>query len=75
MLVKPRIFWCQKTLRRPQLEGVSLSDLEKRMMYFTESDASSCDDPLALNEEFDTHYEMPNYEAKISKLWVMLINA
>jgi len=56
-------FLVEKTAEQAQLEGVPLSDLEKRMMYFTESDASSCDDPLALNEEFDADYEMPNYEA------------
>ena len=61
-------FLVQKTTEQAQLEGVPFSDLEKRMMYFTESDASSCDDPLALNEEFETQYETPKYEAKISQL-------
>jgi len=34
------------------LEGVPLADVEKRMMYFTESDAASCDSPIELNDEF-----------------------
>src|SRR5207302_5642125 len=42
--------------------------LEKRMMYFTESDPNSCADPIALNEEFESQYDTPEYEAKISRL-------
>jgi hypothetical protein len=61
-------FLVLKAAEQAQLEGVALSDLEKRMMYFTESDASSCDDPLALNDEFEAQYETPKYETKISEL-------
>lgn len=61
-------FLVQKTAEQAQLKGVPLSDLEKRMMYFTESDPSSCDDPLALNDEFEAQYQTAKYEAKIAKL-------
>jgi hypothetical protein len=50
------------------LEGIPLSDLEKRMMYFTESDASSCENPIALNEEFEAQYDTTEYETKLSQI-------
>jgi hypothetical protein len=49
-------------------ENVPLADIEKRMMYFTESDATSCDNPLELNDEFEAQYDTAEYEAKISRL-------
>lgn len=49
------------------LDGVSLSDLEKRMMYFTESDDAT-EDAAQLNDEFEAEYETAAYEAKVSKL-------
>src|SRR5579871_5105257 len=44
----------------------SISDLERRMLYFTEEDG----DPsmLDLNDEFERQYDMDQYEAKISRL-------
>jgi hypothetical protein len=38
------------------------------MMYFTESDASSCDNPVELNDEFEAQYDTAEYETKISRL-------
>ena len=49
------------------LEGAPLSDLEKRMMYFTEGAVAS-EDPIKLNEEFEAEYDSDEYEAKISRL-------
>ena len=57
----------QQTAEQAQLEGVPLSELEKRMMYFTESGYVP-EDPIALNEEFEAQYETDEYEAKIAKL-------
>ena len=37
-------------------------------MYFTESDPASCANPLKLNDEFESQYDTPEYEAKISRL-------
>jgi hypothetical protein len=45
------------------LEGAPLSDLEKRMMYFTESGYVP-EDPIKLNEEFEAEYDSDKYEAK-----------
>jgi hypothetical protein len=58
----------QQTVEQAALEHVPLTDLETRMMYFTESDPASCADPIALNDEFEQEYEMPEYEAKMSRL-------
>ena len=45
-----------------------LADVEKRMMYFTESDAASCDSPIELNDEFEAQCDTKEYETKISRL-------
>jgi hypothetical protein len=60
-------FLVQQASEQAALEGVQLSDLEKRMMYFTESD-SSCENPAALNEEFEAKYNTDEYETKVSEL-------
>jgi hypothetical protein len=50
------------------LECVPLADVEKRMMYFTESDVASCDNPIELNDEFEEQFDTKEYETKISRL-------
>jgi hypothetical protein len=50
-------FLVQQAAEQASLEAVPLSDLEKRMMYFTESDASSCEYPIELNDEFEAQYD------------------
>jgi hypothetical protein len=59
-------FLVQQAAEQAVLENLPLSDLEKKMMYFTESDPSSCNKPLELNEEFEAQYDTDEYEAKIS---------
>jgi len=61
-------FLVEQTAEQAALENVLLSDLEKRMMYFTESDPASCDNPIDLNEEFEEQYETEAYELTISRL-------
>jgi hypothetical protein len=61
-------FLVDQTVRQAASEGVQLSDVEKRMMYFTESDTDSCENPIQLNNEFETQNETREYETKISKL-------
>ena len=51
------------------LENVPLSDLEKRMMYFTETDPASCENPLDLDADFEEQYDTGEYELKISRLF------
>jgi hypothetical protein len=60
-------FLVEETAAQASLEGVPLSDIERRMMYFTESEDAG-EDPLKLNEEFAAEYDSEQYEAKISQL-------
>jgi len=60
-------FLVAQTAEQAALEGVPLSDLEKRMMYFTES-KDAVEDPATLNEEFEARYDAPEFEKKISRL-------
>jgi hypothetical protein len=61
-------FLAQQTAEQATLDNVSLSVIEKRMMYFTESDSTSCDNPLKVNDEFEAQYDTAKYEPKISRL-------
>jgi hypothetical protein len=61
-------FLVQETTEQAARENMPLSDIEKKMMYFTESDAASCDNPVELNDEFEAQYDTSEYEAKVSRL-------
>lgn len=65
-------FLVQQTAEQAALENVPLSDIEKEMMYFTESDAASCDNPIELNDRFEAQYDTPTYERK---MWQLLHHA
>ncbi len=60
-------FLVRQTADQAEREGISLSDLEKRMMYFTESE-DAVENPIALNEEFEAQYDTAEYETKIAGL-------
>jgi len=60
-------FLVQQIVDQATLENLSLSDLERRMLYFTESDDVS-EDPAALNDEFVAQYSTAKYEKKVSHL-------
>ena len=62
-----KAFLVEQAAQQANVENVPLSDLEKRMMCFTESD-DTFEDPIKLNEEFEAAYETDEYEAKISGL-------
>ena len=60
-------FLVEQTAEQAALENVPLSDLEKRMMYFTET--GECpEDPITLNDAFEAEYDTLVYEKKISRL-------
>jgi hypothetical protein len=61
-------FLVQEATEQAARENVPLSEIEKKMMYFTESDAASCDNPAELNDEFETQQDTAEYEAKVSRL-------
>ena len=60
-------FLVNQAARQAAIDGVPLSDLEKRTMYFTERDDSG-GDPIALNEEFEAQYNAAEYEPNIAEL-------
>jgi hypothetical protein len=60
-------FLVQEIATEAQMEGTPLSELERRMLYFTESDDAD-EDPVALNEQFTPQYDSAGYEKKISLL-------
>lgn len=64
---KAKDFLVEQTAVQASLDGVTLTDLEKRMMYFTEG-PDATEDPTELNDEFEAEYEIATYEAKMSKL-------
>jgi hypothetical protein len=68
MLVREaKDFLVQETAKQASIEGVPLSELEKRMMYFVENEEMP-EDPIALNDEFEETYNTDEYEAKMSGL-------
>ena len=67
VVLEAKDFLVQQTAKQAALENVPLSDLEKRMMYFTETDECP-ENPIALNDAFEAQYETNEYEAKISRL-------
>jgi hypothetical protein len=60
-------FLVQQTADQAARDGVPLSELEKRMMYFTEGE-DAIENPIGLNEEFEAQYNTPDYETKIARL-------
>jgi hypothetical protein len=49
-------FLVQQTVQQAALEHVPFSDLERRMMYFTETDECP-EDPITLNDAFEAEYD------------------
>jgi hypothetical protein len=60
-------FLVQKTIEQACFENVPPSDLERRMMYFTETGAHP-EDPTVLNDAFEAEYDTAAYEKKSSLL-------
>lgn len=60
-------FLVQQAAEQAALENVPLSDLEKRMMYFTET-GEMRENAIQLNDAFEAEYDTEQYEAKISEL-------
>jgi multidrug transporter EmrE-like cation transporter len=50
-----------------QREGISLSDVERKMLYFSET-GWTLPEIMEVNEQFDQDYDQDEYEEKIAKL-------
>lgn len=61
-------FLVQQVAEQASRENAPLSEIEKQMMYFTESDPASCENPAELNDQFEAEYDTAEYEAKMSRL-------
>ena len=61
-------FLVDQAVEQAALDKDSLSEIEKLMMYFAENDPTSCEDPVALNDEFEAECDTAEYEAKMSRL-------
>ena len=60
-------FLVQQTAEQAALDYVPLPDIEKRIMYFTET--GECpEDPIPLNDAFAAEHDTAGYERKISPL-------
>jgi hypothetical protein len=61
-------FLVNQVVQQAVLENVPLSDLEKQMMYFTES-PEAMQDPAASSNQSETHHNTSEYEAKMNALF------
>ena len=60
-------FLVSRIVLEAQRENVLLSEVERKMLYFTESGWTLPDMP-AVSEDFDRDYDQSKYEKKIAKL-------
>jgi hypothetical protein len=62
--VDAKRFLIARVIEESELEQVRLSDVEKKMLYFTEV-STSLPDMHEINAEFEQNYNVDEYEAKI----------
>ena len=60
-------FLISKIVEEAQIENVALSEIERKMLYFTES-GWTLPDIMEVSEDFDREYNQAKYEKKIAKL-------
>jgi hypothetical protein len=60
-------FLISKLVAEAKCENVPLSEVERKMLYFTES-GWTLPDIMKVNEDFDREYDQDDYEHKIAKL-------
>jgi hypothetical protein len=60
-------FLVSKIIEEAQREGVPLSEVERKMLYFSET-GWTLPDMVEVNEQFDSEYGQAEYEKKIAKL-------
>ena len=60
-------FLISRVIKEAKAEGVNLSEVERKMLYFTEVHPS-LPDIYDVNERFERNYNSDEYEAKISRL-------
>jgi len=64
---KAKEFIISEIIKEAQIENVSLSDVERKMLYFTEAE-DTLPDIYEINDQFERDYDGPAYEKKIAGL-------
>ena len=67
-------FLVARIAEEAQREGVPLSEVERKMLYFTET-AWTLPDIMEVNDQFDREYDAAEYEKKIADLSAMPASA
>jgi hypothetical protein len=62
-----REFLICQILEQAQMDNLPLSEVERKMLYFTETE-KTLPDMLAVNDQFDREYDRSAYESKIAGL-------
>ena len=65
--VAAKQFLISKVIEEAEFEQVSLSDIEKKMLHFTEVHPT-IPNILEINEEFEKNYDSDEYEEKVTRL-------
>jgi hypothetical protein len=60
-------FIISEIVKQAQLDNIPLSEIERKMLYFTEGEGAP-PDILETNHRFEEQYDMPAYEKKIAML-------
>lgn len=60
-------FLVSEIVAEAQRENVSLSEIERKMLYFSET-AWTLPDAMEVNDQFDRDYDQAKYEKKIARL-------
>jgi len=60
-------FLVSRIVQEAQQEGVSLSEVERKMLYFTET-AWTLPDIMEVSDEFDRTYDQGEYEQRLQVL-------
>src|SRR5579862_7067558 len=64
-----KVYLIGRIVAEAERRGVSLSDIERRMLYFTEVEEDpGVGDLIELNDEFERQYDTAQYESKIADL-------
>lgn len=64
---KAKEFLATHIIREAQLQNVPVSEIEQKMLYFTESGWTP-PHMMEISEQFDEEYDQSEYEAKMTKL-------
>jgi hypothetical protein len=60
-------FLVAKIVEEAQREGISLSEIERKMLYFSET-GWTLPNIMDVNDEFDQNYDQNEYEKKVTRL-------